>query len=143
VPTARTANDRQRFFAELERILAAPVTKNGPSRTPDASWRSGTFVTHVTIGVDALEDGTMRVHLLSDHDRGRAALRALERKQRAGSLPDPRSAPVPRLRVGPNGKRVYFGFEWTRTGGYCEELETIRSFVEWFFSARRELPGEA
>jgi hypothetical protein len=134
---ART--DRERFFEAIEQVLAPPTTKNGPVRNPGASWRSGAFASRVILGVDALEDGTMRVHLLSDHDSGKRILRGLERKQRADALRKVPDGLTPEIRTGAEGNRVYFGFQWRRKGGYGSEMERTRSLVEWFTSIRPEL----
>jgi hypothetical protein len=86
-----------------------------------------TVATKLKIGIDAFDDGRLRVHVYSD-EPGRAAQLA-KRPAKPGPLPAVATA---KGRPGIRGQRHYYGFEWTATGSdYASEYDRITTFVKW------------
>ena len=122
----------EKLLLAVERFLKPPVTKHGPWKAKNTTWRAGIFVTQIGIGVDALEDGGMRVHLFTDEAEKGPTLRSLAMRASKGQLPKWPGAVAPVYRRGDKGNREYFGFTWNRNGGYLEEVEAVGERLKWF-----------
>ena len=134
-------DERGRLLLAVERLLAPPVTRSGPWKKVGASWRAGTFAPRIGIGVDALESGQMRVHIFSDESDEDSTLRRLDKLVREGHLPRWPGGVAPVYRRGDKGTRRYFGFHWSRKGGYQEEEELVASLLGWLASIRSQVEG--
>jgi hypothetical protein len=123
--------DQVVFWKQVERLLAPPATTNGPAPAETGrNYRSGAFSTNVRLAVDALDDGTMRVHLHTEDATAARRLRGLAKRMAAGTLPAP-SGPRPSVTVGRGGRRVYFGSTWGRSGAYRRELPAVERLLGW------------
>lgn len=131
--TRDVANDEADFWAEVETMLARPVTIGGVSPSPKR-YRKGTFATKVALAVIADTRGEMGVELWSVDRHRQNALRRIHDDVAAGRLACP--APL-RLHPGPrNADCLYLDFEWRRTGAHRAELDHIRTLVHWFVGIR-------
>jgi hypothetical protein len=90
------------------------------------------------MGIDALENECVRVHLFCNVDALKDGWRGLERRLRQdANVPNvPFLPPEDRIRLytRDNGskRRGYFGLEWSRgDGGFQMECENIKRYTEW------------
>jgi hypothetical protein len=99
----------------------------GANHNPAKHYVSRT-VAHVGLGIDADMNGMMRVHLFSDNPIIGQWLSSIA----FGPGPIPELAQAA-SRLGPNGARWYYGFEWRGVAGrdYALELPRVQAFVSF------------
>ncbi len=115
---ASTSWTRREFLARCGALI-------GGSYNPGRHYVTRT-VARVAIGIDAEVSGAMRVHLFSDDPTVAEWLSTVSR----GPGPAPSLARAS-SRVGSNGARWYYGFEWRGPAGrdYSHEYPVVESFV--------------
>jgi hypothetical protein len=134
--------ERQAFLDAAARFLAPPNTKNGvqPSNM-GRHYRVGAFIPRIKLGIDAMEDAMLRVHLFADESGGEKELRSLAAPPQDARLSLTRGLPAPIFRWGSDEpERLYFGFNWDTTDRGEADLSCVQAAIEWLVSLRSVRP---
>ena len=121
---------REQFLEWVLQEVVAPRASEGHEPFGEPHY----WATHVSKGtyfaVDALANGTLRVHLYSSDDG----------VKQGWNIRSPAAQPVSvahawtssGLRDNGRGNRAYFGFEWTAlSSDYSREMELVMRTAEW------------